>query len=105
MQKKLDIRRQRRTLESESTKEEKPPSASGGVGSPSVGAVRSQAALAKASSSSPSHKAVRTTKSAPTKNARTPADQAIHQQVFIVLKSSCLKLNAFYNVANPFIRI
>jgi len=75
MQKKLDIRRQRRTLESE----EKPASASGGVGSPKVCAVRSQAALAKASSSSPSHKAVRTTKSAPTKNARTPADQQTYK--------------------------
>ena len=89
MQKKLDMRRQRRSQHemkiNPPTKEEKPPSAStaSGAGSPSVAASR----YAKTSSSSPSqiHKPIRT-KSAPLKNGRTMTDQSgTHQQVSVVV--------------------
>lgn len=84
MQKKLDMRRQRRSQHEMNppTKEEKP-----AAGSPSIAASRSPsigASKYKTSSSSPSqiHKPIRATKSATLKNERTTNDQAgAHSQV------------------------
>ena len=81
MQKKLDIRRQRRTqMEGEAkapSKDEKPPAASAAVAGKAVpGRIHSGT-----TSFSPSHKpAVRASRSAPLKNGRSPADQGAMQQ-------------------------
>lgn len=84
MQKKLDMRRQRRSQHEASppTKEEKPAAGSPSIAasrSPSIGASRYKSS----SSSSPSqaHKPIRSTKSAPLKNGRTANEQpAAHSQ-------------------------
>jgi len=81
MQKKLDIRRQRRTQMEDETKppykDEKPPASVTGK----AVAGRTQSVVKSTStSSSPGHKpAVRASRSAPLKNARSPADQGAMQ--------------------------
>ena len=90
MQKKLDMRRQRRSQHEASppTKEEKPAAGSPSIGasrSPSIGASRSPSIGASryksSSSSSPSqaHKPIRSTKSAPLKIGRTTNEQQATQ--------------------------
>lgn len=93
MQKKLDMRRQRRSQHETNppTRDEKPATGSPSIAatrSPNIGATRSPSIGASryksTSSSSPSqaHKPIRATKSAPLKNGRTTNDQpSAHSQV------------------------
>ena len=112
MQKKLDMRRQRRSQHEASppTKEEKPAAGSPSIAatqSSSIGASRSPSIGASryksSSSSSPSqaYKPIRSTKSAPLKNGRTTNEQpAAHSQVsyYTLLKFFTLWKQDYYSL-------
>ena len=81
MQKKLDMRRQRRTqqeMKAPHAKEEKPP-----AGSPSIHGASRYSKTSSSSSPSQIHKPIRTTKSAPLKNGRMASEQPVVQQQVI----------------------